>query len=88
MKGSVCPYQTSNVGSMLGHCLRRWSDIETLLDNSILIIIYRGGRRVSVSSRLLQKALIDWSKLYCTMNEALSDIIEPTSIHIVIQNLE
>ena len=71
---------------MLGHCLRRWSDIETLLTKCILIIICRGAQRVLVWSRLLQIAPIDWSKLNCTMNGASLNmcIIEPTSIHIVI----
>ena len=46
------PYQTCNVGTILGHYLRRWPDIETLPDQCILIIIGRGVQRVSVWSRL------------------------------------
>ena len=88
LKYFYCPYQRPNVGSMLGHCLLRWSSIETLLDKCILIIICRGAQRVSVWSRLSQKAPID--KLYCTMYGASSDmyIIEPTSINIVIHKIQ
>ena len=36
LKGFKCPYQIHNIGSILGHGLRRWPGIETLLNVFLL----------------------------------------------------
>ena len=59
-----CPYQTTNVGSKLGHALRRWPVIEALY--VFYLINLGGGERVRSVRRLLQWTRISGRVAYHT----------------------